>query len=145
MLLSYLVFVTDYTQFDRSWLFSINFGIDQTYMTNHVIVLSIFNHKSHPIWFVTKVQLGFTRRPYIYYWVHHCSIWFSSYTTLDAIIFGINCTYTIGHVIVFSCFCQRLHLFQSITKDHYCFHRRLYLYDQSHHCPIWFSSQITLN
>ena len=54
--MSYLVFFIVTTQFDRSWHFHIIFGVDYTYMIDHVIVLFGIRHKLHPIQSVTTTQ-----------------------------------------------------------------------------------------
>ena len=45
MSFSYMVFIIDRTQLDRSRQFSFGFGIDQTNTIGHVIVLSGFCHR----------------------------------------------------------------------------------------------------
>ena len=58
------------------------------------------------------------------------------------IVFGIDRTCTICHIIVLSGFFHRVHHVQLVTTVHYHFRHRPHLYDRSRHCPIWFSSHI---
>ena len=50
----------------------------------------------------------------------------------------------ISYIVVLSGFNHRPHRFQSIMTTQFCFQLGLYLYDQSHHCPVQFLSQIVL-
>ena len=50
----------------------------------------------------------------------------------------------ISHIAILSGFHHSGDLIRSVVTVQYCFRHRPYLYDQSHQCSIWFSSQMTL-
>ena len=60
--LSYLVFVTYYNRSDRSRQFSIISGVERTCTISHVVVLSSFYYRSHPVKQVSIVQFQFRCR-----------------------------------------------------------------------------------
>ena len=84
-LLFCLVFVIDYTQSDRSQQLIMIFGINCTYMINHVIVMFSFHERTHLIKQVLIVKFWFWSRPDLYNRLHHCLVLFSSQTTPDPI------------------------------------------------------------
>ena len=51
----------------------------------------------------------------------------------------------INHVVVLTGFYSRSYAVRSATTTQFCFRRRSHLYDQSHSCPISFSSKWTLD
>ena len=117
MSLSCLVFITDCTSlivYDYSILF---FCIDYTLTINHVIVLSCFRQISHLVRSVIVAQFCFRHRPHLYDQSRHCYLWFSSQLPHglighdnSALLFDVDPTYTIDHVVVLSGFRHRLHL-----------------------------------
>ena len=50
----------------------------------------------------------------------------------------------ISHIVVLYDFHHNQLLIRLVMTVQYCFRRKPLLYDRSHCCPIWFSSQITL-
>ena len=57
-------------------------------------------------------------------------------------IFNVDHTYTISYVIVVFGFPHRPHPIQLVMTTQFHFQRIPHLYDQSHCCLVWFSSQI---
>ena len=163
MSLSCLVFVTNNTRSDRSRQFSIIFGINQTYLISHIVIMSGFHHRLQPIWLVTIAQFHFRYKLHLYnrsqhlnfvfgiehiYMINHVVV-LSGFrhsqhpvrlVMIVYFVFRIGCSCTIDHVVVLSGFCHRLHRIRLITIGQFRFRRRPYLYDQSSCCPVWFSS-----
>ena len=54
------------------------------------------------------------------------------------IVFGIDHTYTIGHVVALSGFHDRPYPIQSIMTTQFHFRSRLHVEDRSHRCSSWF-------
>ena len=85
-LLSCLVFIINGTQSDKSWQFSFDFDLDQTYTFGRVVVLSGFYQIPHLVRSITITQFRFRLRPHLYDRSSHYSIWFWSqivHTQLD--------------------------------------------------------------
>ena len=118
--LSYMVFIINFTRFDRSWQFNIIFNVECTCTIGHAIVLSRvliihfrvwrridlyvghivvlfgFCHRSYLIQLIMRDPFRFRHRPHLY----NRSWQFS-------IIFGVESACTISHVIVLSGFCHK--------------------------------------
>ena len=77
----------------------------------HIIVLSGFHHRLHPIQSVMKVQY----------------------------LFGIEHTCTIDHIVVLSDFHHRPQTVRQVPTIQFWFQRGQDLYDRSRSCPLWFS------
>ena len=116
MLLSHLVFIIDHTQSNMSRQFSFDFDIDQTYIINHVVVLSGFCHRLDSFRLITITQFCFRSRPHLYDQSHSRHIWISLELALKLINHN-----------------------SSILWKH-----RAHLYNRSCRFPIWFSSQTVL-
>ena len=115
MLLSYLVFIIECTQSDRSQKLSFVFGIDCIYTITRIVVLYGFHHSRHLIRLVMIVQYRFRHKPHLYNQSSHCPLQFLSQTTPV----------------------------WSVMTVHYRFHCRSHMYNHSPHCPLWFSSHTT--
>ena len=141
-----MLFMRNDIWFDQSLQFNIDFGVVCTYMFGHIIVLSCFLHKQHPVRSITITQFSFCCRSRLF--DLSCPVWFLShiipsligrdnlisflayttpiwlimslsylvfiinYTLSDwswkfSIIFDVDYTYTIDHVIVMSSFHNR--------------------------------------
>ena len=109
--LSFLVFIPNYTQFDRSRQLSFVFNVNQTYKIGHVIVLSCFRH----------------------------SRTWSNRSRKFNINFDIYCTYTIGHIVVLFGLWHIWHQILWVMTTQCHFRCRPQLYDRSCHCLVWFS------
>ena len=92
--LSHLVFMIDHILSDQSWNFSFDFGVDHTYIINHVFILSCLHHKLYHVGSIITIQFFF-------------STWSGLVrlaTSLSFLIFIISHTGTIGYVFVLSVF-----------------------------------------
>ena len=164
MLLSFLVFVIDHILSDQSLLFSFDFGIDHTNKINHVVVLYGLHHRWYPIESITIVQFPFRCRANLYNRPGHYPfsffLWIAplwSVMLLSSPLFIINyiqsnrswqfssdfyvdCNCTISYFDVL--FSLRHIPYTVIMNMIFQLHfwRRVDLYDQSHHCPISYSS-----
>lgn len=110
MSLSYLFFIIECTQSNRSRKLNSSFNVDRTYRL--VMMFSCLVFLIDRIGFNLIGKLSF--------------------------IFVIDRIYTIGHDVVMFGFHHRRHLVQSVITIQYHFCRRLYLSIRPCHCPIWF-------
>ena len=146
MLLFGLVYVINHTLSNWSWQFTFTFSIKCTYTIGHVVVLSHFCHRPHPIWSTMKVQFYFRCRSH--YTISHvvsCLIFIGEHILSDgswkfSFVFDVKQSYMIDHVVVLYGLHHRLHLIQSVMRVLFHFWCRLHLYDWSHHCPGSFLS-----
>ena len=76
-----MVFVTSGTIYDWSWQFSFVFNVDHTCSIGHIIILSGFYHKLHPIQLVMTTQFCFYHRSHLCNQSCCSFVWFSSLTT----------------------------------------------------------------
>lgn len=146
MLLSYFAFITDRTQFNRSWQLSFNFGVDLIYTIRHVVILSGFRHSQHLIRSITITQFCFQHRPYLYnksclpYLVFiKIGTWYD-WSQKFSSIFGIDRTCMIGHFVILSGFLWRRYSSDRSWQFNIIFN----VFVQSCQCIIWFSSQTVL-
>ena len=75
------IFITDYTRFDRSRKFRIIFGIEHTYMIDHIIVLSSIYHMIPNLISHDSSVLFFTYNVFV-----------QSIISLSYLVFITNCT-----------------------------------------------------
>ena len=66
----------------------------------------------------------------------------SNWSQKFRIIFSIDCTCAIDHVVILSTFHHRPHLIRQVLIVQFWFQCRPNLYNQSHHYPVLFLSQI---
>ena len=79
MLLFCMLFVRNDIWFDQSLQFNIDFGVVCTYMFGHIIILSCFLHKQHPVRSITITQFSFCCRSRLF--DLSCPVWFLSHIT----------------------------------------------------------------
>ena len=149
MLLSYIVFITISIRFDQSRQFSFIFYVDPSYMIDLVYVLSSFHHRPHLVWLIMIAQFHFWLILYLYDQSHRCSIWFLSQAVSGSIghnslVLFLAKTISVQSIISLSSgFQHSWHLVQSILTAQFHFWHRLHLYNRSHRCLVWCSSQTT--
>ena len=75
-----LVFIIAHTMSNQSWQFNIIFYLDHICTIDHIIVLSVFHDRPHPIWSIITVHFLFQCWPHLHDMSRRCLIWYLSYT-----------------------------------------------------------------